>query len=119
MGSLVSPIAANLHMEQFEGEALQSAAMSPRYKFRFVDDTFVIQQQPHKQLFLDHISNTDPAIRFKVEGNQENGSIPFLDTLVNLRQTSSYPSLCTASPPILTSTYSGKAIIIFLLSTVS
>ena len=48
----------------------------------FVDDTFVIQQQPHKQLFLDHINNIDPAIRSTVEGSQGNGSIPFLDTLV-------------------------------------
>ena len=31
---------------------------------------------------LDHINNIDSAIRFTVEGNQENGSIPFLDTLV-------------------------------------
>ena len=54
----------------------------PRYWFRFVDDTFVIQQQSNKQLFLDHVNNIDPAIRFTVEGNQENRSIPFLDTLV-------------------------------------
>ena len=81
MGSLVSPIVANLYMEHFEKEALQSAP-TPRYWFRFVDDTFVIQQQSQKQLFLDHINNIDPAIRFTVEGNQENGLIPFLDTLV-------------------------------------
>ena len=47
-----------------------------------MDDTFVIQQQSHKQLVLDHISNIDPAIRFTLEGNQEDVSIPFLDTLV-------------------------------------
>ena len=52
------------------------------YWSRFVDDTFVFQQQSHKQLFLDPINNLDPAIRFTVEGNQENGTIPFLDTLV-------------------------------------
>ena len=32
--------------------------------------------------FLDHVNNIDPAIKFTVEGHQENGSIPFLDTLV-------------------------------------
>ena len=47
-----------------------------------MDDTFVIQQQAHQQLFLDHINSIDPAIKFTVEGNQENGAIPFLDTLV-------------------------------------
>ena len=43
---------------------------------------WVIQQQAHKQEFLDHINNVDPAIKFTVEGNQANGAIPFLDTLV-------------------------------------
>ena len=39
-------------------------------------------KQAHKQAFLDHINSVDPAIKFTVEGNQENGAIPFLDTLV-------------------------------------
>ena len=47
-----------------------------------MDDTFVIQQQSRGQLFLDHINNINPAIKFTVEGNKENGSVPFLDTLV-------------------------------------
>ena len=47
-----------------------------------MDDTWVIQQQAHKQGFLDHINSIDPAIKFTVEGNQVNGAIPFLDTLV-------------------------------------
>ena len=49
---------------------------------RYVDDTFVIQQDSQKQTFLEHINKVDPAIKFTVEGNQENGTIPFLDTLV-------------------------------------
>ena len=43
---------------------------------------WVIQQQSQQQQFLDHINQVDPAIKFTVEGNQENGAIPFLDTLV-------------------------------------
>ena len=31
---------------------------------------------------MKHINNIDPAIKFTVEGNQERGVIPFLDTLV-------------------------------------
>ena len=56
--------------------------LTPMCWYRFVDDTFVIQQQAHQQLFLDHINSIDPSIKFTVEGNQENGAIPFLDTLV-------------------------------------
>ena len=40
------------------------------------------RKQAHKQEFLDHIHRVDPAIKFTVEGTQENGAIPFLDTLV-------------------------------------
>ena len=82
MQSKVSPIVANLHMEHFKGEALRSAYYPPRYWYRFVHDTCIIQQQAHKQLFLDHINSIDPNIKFTVEGNQETGAIPFLDTLV-------------------------------------
>ena len=42
----------------------------------------VIQKEDQKQIFLDHIDKMDPAIKFTVEDNQENGTIPFLDTLV-------------------------------------
>ena len=69
-------------MEHFEGEALRSASHPPRLWYRFVDDTWVIQQQAHKELFLDHINSIDLCIKFMVEGNQENGAIPFLDTSV-------------------------------------
>ena len=69
-------------MEHFEREALNSASNPPRFWFRFADDTFVIQQQAHKQLFLDNINSIDPAIKFTIEGYQENGAIPFPDTLV-------------------------------------
>ena len=37
---------------------------------------------PKKQAFLGHINSMDPAIRCTVEGTQDNGAIPFLDTLV-------------------------------------
>ena len=47
-----------------------------------MDDTFVIQQQANKQVFLDYINTIDPAIQFTVKGKQDNGAIPFLDALV-------------------------------------
>ena len=49
---------------------------------KFVDDTFVFQREDQKQSFLNHINNIDTTIKFTVEGNQENGATPFLDTLV-------------------------------------
>ena len=47
-----------------------------------MDDTFVIHKEANKQGFLQHINSVDPAIRFTVEDNKDNGSIPFLDTIV-------------------------------------
>ena len=61
-------------MEHFEREALWSASNLPRFWFRYVDDTWVIQQRVHKQEFLEHINSIDPAIKFTVEGTQGNGS---------------------------------------------
>ena len=55
---------------------------TPRLWWRYVDDTFVIQKEVHKQDFLQHINSVDPAIQFTVENNKEDGAIPFLDTIV-------------------------------------
>ena len=54
----------------------------PRYWFQYVDDTWVIQQQATKQVFLAYINSIYPAIQFTVKGDQDNGAIPFLDSLV-------------------------------------
>ena len=78
MGSPISPIVANLYMEHFEREADQSASNLSRHWFRYVDDTFVIQQQANKEGFLEHINSIDPAIKFTVEGNQGMGPFPSL-----------------------------------------
>ena len=80
MGSLVIPIIAYLYVEYFEQKAL-STTPPPRFWCRYVDDTFVIQMEIHKQYFLQHINSVDPAIQFTVE-NKEDGTIPFLDTIV-------------------------------------
>ena len=47
-----------------------------------VGDTFVIHKEVNKHGPLQHINSVDPAMRFTVEDNKEDGSIPFLDTIV-------------------------------------
>ena len=81
MGCPVSPIVANLYMEHFARKALINATI-PRLWMRYVDDTFVIQQDRHRETFLEHINRVYPGITFTAEGNQENSAIPFLYTLV-------------------------------------
>ena len=81
MGSPVSSIVANLHIEQ---KSL-STAPHPRLWWRYVDDTFVVQKEVHKQGFPQHINSVDPAIQFIVESNKEDGAIHLLDTIVKPR----------------------------------
>ena len=73
---------ANLYMEYLEQKALSTAPHPLRFWHRFVDDTFVIHKEVNKQGFLQHINSVDPAIKFTVEDNKEDGSMPFLDTIV-------------------------------------
>ena len=78
MGSPDSPIVANLYMEYFEQKALNTATHTPRSWMRYVDVTFVIQKEEHKQNLLEHINSVDLAKRFTVEDNKEDGAIPLL-----------------------------------------
>ena len=69
MGSPVSPIVANLYMERFERQALQSYnGTSPSHWFRYVDDTFVKIKQSELAPFFEHVSGVDKNIKFTQEG---------------------------------------------------
>ena len=64
-----------------------------------------------KANLLEHINKMDPAIKFTVDGNQENGTIPFLNTLVkpkadntlslkSLQENHTHPSILTTGQPL-------------------
>ena len=82
MGSPISPIVANLFMENFEMRALQSSPNPPLLWKRFVDDTFIINNKAHKEEFLTHINSVDSNIQFTAEDPGPDGSLPFLDILI-------------------------------------
>ena len=42
----------------------------------------MLQHQTHQEEFLQHINTVDPSIQFTVEEAKEDGSIPFLDTII-------------------------------------
>ena len=81
MGSPISPIVANLYMEDFEMTAINTSPQLPLMWKRFVDDTFVINKAAQKQSFLDHINSIDHHIQFTEEPRPD-GSMPFLDILI-------------------------------------
>ena len=82
MGSPVSSIVANICVEAFENRAITTALIPLRTLKRYVDDTFVIQHQSHKEEFLRLINSQGPSIQFTMEEFKEDGSIPFLDTII-------------------------------------
>ena len=82
MGSPVSPIVANLFMEDFEVKALASAVVSPKLWFRYVDDTIVAQKKSQTDNFTAHLNTQHPSIKFTME-REENGTLPMLDAKIH------------------------------------
>ncbi|XP_013133489.1 PREDICTED: uncharacterized protein LOC106099477 [Papilio polytes] len=81
MGSPIAPVVANIFMEHFEKEALNSAPIKPRYWLRYVDDVFAIVSRRGVDLLLDHLNKIHPRIQFTTE-EEKDGTLPFLDVLV-------------------------------------
>ena len=84
MGSPVSPVVANIYMESFEEMALRTA-IAPGIWRRYVDDIFCVIEKEQAQGFLNHLNSLRPTIQFTME-LEENGSHPFLDTLLTRRE---------------------------------
>ena len=77
MWSPISPIVANLLMEEYESKAFNTANNPPRLCIRYVNDNFVIQNTEQRGQFLGHISPIDPLIQLATEDPNTEGSMPF------------------------------------------
>ena len=84
MGSPLSPMVANIFMENFENKSLDSFPMKPSRWKRFLDDTNVVWPHGKEELqnFFQHLSSILEEIKFPME-LEDNGSIPFLNVLIN------------------------------------
>ncbi len=80
MGSPLSPIVANIFMEDLETQALETSTWKPNMWCRYVDDVLVVW--PHGDQLLEefhqHLNNQNPSIQFTVE-REAGGKIAFLD----------------------------------------
>ena len=79
MGSPVSPIIANLCMEEIEELAINKSSTPPRKLKRFVDDVFSIIKTNTVTTFHNLLNSINPHISFTTEQESE-GRLAFLDT---------------------------------------
>ena len=98
MDSPISPLIANMFMEEFEVKALSSCPHPPSLWLRFVDDTFVITKAEQSKPLLQHINNQDPHIQFTVEEPSQQGTLPFVDTLVTIQPTNTFTTSVYRKP---------------------
>ena len=89
MGSPVSPIVANLFMEDLEQRAMESASaeLRPTLWKRYVDDTLEVIKRGKVDAWSAHLNNMDPtgSIKFTHEIEADN-TIAFLDTLLERKE---------------------------------
>ncbi|XP_060756578.1 uncharacterized protein LOC132867614 [Neoarius graeffei] len=99
MGSPVSPIVANLYMEEVEHKALTTfSGVAPSHWFRYVDDTWVKIKTHEVEAFSKHINAVDININFTREDVSGN-NLAFLDCDVHNRQDRSLSIEVYRKPP--------------------
>jgi len=83
MESPLSPVFANIFMEEFEQNAVSSFTLKPRVWLRYVDDTFVIWSHGEDKLeeFTKHLNTQSPSITLTTEKEQDK-QLAFLDVTV-------------------------------------
>ena len=98
MGSPISPIVANLYLEDLETKAIQSAQNPPSFWRRFVDDTLTIMKSSQVESFLNHLNSIDHHIQFTKEESRPDGSMPFLDILITPKEDGSLSTTVYRKP---------------------
>ena len=84
MGSPVSPIVANLFMEDYEGKALEAYQDPPKYWGRYVDDVLAVIKTANIEPFTQHLNAQHTSIQWTSE-LETDGKLPMLDTLTTRR----------------------------------
>ena len=84
MGSPVSPVLADLVMEEIEETAISTFQHPPKWWFRYVDDSHSCLKKDQVDEFHKHPNSINPNIQFTLELENSNGQgLPFLDTITS------------------------------------
>ena len=97
VGSLFSPIVANLYMEEFEVKQ-STHHHNPLSLEKICRYSFTVIQSVHKREFLDHVNSIDQYIQFTSEDSRENGSMAFLDILITQEEDGSLSTTVYRKP---------------------
>ncbi|XP_058830393.1 uncharacterized protein LOC131689363 [Topomyia yanbarensis] len=81
MGSPLSPILADIVMENLISTVIKIANIPPKHIRKYVDDLFLLIHKNKLQEILDTFNNYNKHIQFTCEVEQA-GKLPFLDLLV-------------------------------------
>ncbi|XP_062716162.1 uncharacterized protein LOC134291848 [Aedes albopictus] len=81
MGSPLSPILADIVMENLLSKAIRMANISPQFIRKYVDDLFLVLHKDQIDAVLAAFNSLNPKITFTAEV-EVNGQLPFLDLLV-------------------------------------
>ena len=86
MGSPISPVLADLVMEEIEETAISTFPHPPKWWFRYVDDSHCCLKKDQVDEFHKHLSSINRNIQFTLELENTNGQgLPFLDTITRRR----------------------------------
>ena len=94
----ISPLIANLFMEELEVKALSTCSHPWSLWQRFHDDTFIINKAEHNHQLLQDINNQDPHIQFTVKEPLQEGTLWFLDTLVSVGPNNTFNTTAYRKP---------------------
>ena len=79
MGSPASPCIANIYMDKFERNALDTFnGPPPKTWWRYVDDVLSVMKRRAVDELLRHLNSQHPSIQFTHE-LEKDGSLPYLD----------------------------------------
>ena len=76
IGSPLSPVLANIFMEEFESGVMGRLKAEVRWRTRFVDDCLGVVKEGQTTSVLEQLNNAHDAFKFTFEKEKE-GKLPF------------------------------------------